>query len=113
MKFADLAKKFPKIFFDHKGPLDFHWRYPGGEVCLILSPSRKEDFSYQSTFTLVSENVRKYMDNAGNRANVGANVGISGEIVDLITQLVFLHHFPLFIVIHSRMKICCLGSNLL
>jgi len=31
MKFADLAKKFPKIFFDHKGPLDFHWRYPGGE----------------------------------------------------------------------------------
>lgn len=31
MKFADLAQQYPDVFFDHKGPLDFHWRYPGGE----------------------------------------------------------------------------------
>ena len=30
--FKDLAIKFPGIFTPHKGPLDFTWRYPGGEV---------------------------------------------------------------------------------
>jgi len=29
--FKDLAIKFPGIFTPHKGPLDFTWRYPGGE----------------------------------------------------------------------------------
>ena len=37
MKFSDLAQKFPGIFTDDKGPLDFNWRYPGGEVIILLT----------------------------------------------------------------------------
>eukprot|EP00794_Sanderia_malayensis_P016849 gene16850-18548_t len=29
--FKDLAIRFPGLFTPHKGPLDFTWRYPGGE----------------------------------------------------------------------------------
>jgi len=30
-KFSELAEIFPDMFTNSKGPLDFHWRYPGGE----------------------------------------------------------------------------------
>ena len=37
LAFKDLALKFPGKFTPHKGPLDFTWRYPGGEVTFVLS----------------------------------------------------------------------------